>query len=92
VTPASVGASADSSERQKPVLTARQVEILGLVAEGLSSKEIGERLYISKRTVEYHLREAYDRLGASNRVQALREAWSRNLLPAATAVTVPANP
>jgi DNA-binding NarL/FixJ family response regulator len=72
--------------RQKPILTERQTEILVLVAEGLSSKEIAGRLFISKRTVDFHLAETFDRLEVSNRVQALRVAWSKNLLPAAAAV------
>jgi DNA-binding NarL/FixJ family response regulator len=80
-----------SSGREKPILTARQVEILALVAEGLSSKEIADRLFISKRTVDFHLSETFDRLEVSNRVQALRAAWSRNLLPAASAVPLSTN-
>jgi DNA-binding NarL/FixJ family response regulator len=51
-------------------LTAREVEILKLVAEGLSSKEIGERLVLSVRTVERHITNVYDKIGAHSRAQA----------------------
>ena len=63
------------------LLTPREVEVLTLVAEGRSSKEVSEQLFISKRTVDFHLSNIYTKLGASNRVQALLEASRRGLLP-----------
>jgi DNA-binding NarL/FixJ family response regulator len=52
------------------VLPPRKVEILELVAEGLSNAQIGKRLYISESTVKQHLRSAYKALGVKNRNQA----------------------
>jgi non-specific serine/threonine protein kinase len=52
-----------------PELTRRESEIAALVAEGLSNREIGERLIISKRTVDAHVEHIYAKLGLSSRVQ-----------------------
>lgn len=52
------------------VLSARQREIVGLVAEGASNSEIARRLYLSESTVKQHLRKAYKLLGVKNRLQA----------------------
>jgi len=62
-------------------LTRREVEVLTLVIEGKSSKEVADHIYVSKRTVDFHLANIYQKLGVSNRVQAFREATRRNLLP-----------
>jgi DNA-binding CsgD family transcriptional regulator len=51
-------------------LTPREREVLALIGEGLSSGEAALRLYISKRTVDCHLANIYDKLGVNNRVQA----------------------
>ena len=51
-------------------LTAREVEVLCLVAEGLSNNEIADRLYLSVRTVERHLTNIYRKIGVNNRVEA----------------------
>ncbi len=52
------------------VLRARQREIVGLVAEGLSNAQIARRLYLSVSTIKQHLRKAYKLLGVKNRTQA----------------------
>jgi DNA-binding NarL/FixJ family response regulator len=51
-------------------LKARQREILGLVVEGLSNAEIGNRLHLSESTIKQHLRAAYKALEAKNRTEA----------------------
>ncbi len=60
-------------------LTDRELEVLTLVAEGLSNREVGERLGVSARTVETHLTHVYRKLGASSRTEAairgLRQTW-----------------
>jgi DNA-binding NarL/FixJ family response regulator len=61
-------------------LTAREREILRLVAEGLANKEIGARLGISERTVKFHVGEILGRLGAPNRARAVAIAQQRGLL------------
>ena len=55
-------------------LTSREVEVLRLVALGLSNGEIGERLVVSTRTVHAHLRSIYDKLGVTTRTAAAHEA------------------
>jgi len=61
-------------------LTKREVEVLTLVIEGNSSKEVADHLYVSKRTVDFHLANIYHKLGVTNRVQAFREATRRGLI------------
>ena len=55
-------------------LTKRELEVLSLVIEGRSSKDVADALYVSKRTVDFHLANIYDKLQVSNRVQAFRRA------------------
>ena len=52
-------------------LSAREREVLLLAAQGLSSKEVAKRLYISERTVQTHLASIYDKLGSRNKTEAL---------------------
>jgi DNA-binding NarL/FixJ family response regulator len=55
-------------------LSARQLQVLRLVADGLSYKEVGAKLYLSPRTVKYHMGEIMDRLHLQNRAQVLAHA------------------
>lgn len=59
-------------------LSARQSEVLALVAQGLSYKEVGERVYLSPRTVKYHMAEIMRKLHVQNRAQVL--AYASRLL------------
>jgi DNA-binding NarL/FixJ family response regulator len=61
-------------------LTQRELDVLGLLAEGLQHEEIGRRLGISSETVRTHLRKASDRLGAATRTQAVATALRRGLI------------
>jgi DNA-binding CsgD family transcriptional regulator len=65
-----------------PQLTPREMDVLGLLTEGLSNKEIGQRLSLSPRTVNFHLDHIYSKLGVTTRteaaVYALRHGWSRS--------------
>lgn len=63
-------ASRNGDELNK-LLTPRQVEILGLVAEGLSNADISQRLYLSESTVKWHIRKILRSLGVANRAQAV---------------------
>jgi DNA-binding CsgD family transcriptional regulator len=65
---------------RQSVLSARETEVLGLVAEGLLDKEVAARLFITERTVRYHLTSVFGKLGADNRTQAVRLAEKRGLL------------
>ena len=58
-----------SQEKVLETLTQRELEIAGLTAEGLSNKEIGEKLYISERTVKSHLGTIFQKTGTHSRVQ-----------------------
>jgi len=58
----------------RSALTRRQIEVLRLVSEGLSYKEVGARLYLSPRTVKYHMAEIMNRLHLDNRAQVLAYA------------------
>jgi non-specific serine/threonine protein kinase len=62
------------------LLSARELEVLRLVAEGLSDKEISDRLFITVRTVRYHLTSIFSKLGADNRTQAVALAREQSLL------------
>lgn len=64
-------------------LTKREVEILTLVVEGHSSKEVADILFISKRTVDFHLDNVYGKLKVRNKMQALQRATKLGLLPRA---------
>jgi DNA-binding NarL/FixJ family response regulator len=61
-------------------LTQRELDVLGLLAEGLQHEEIGRRLGISSETVRTHLRKASDRLGAATRTQAVATALRLGLI------------
>ena len=66
----------------RPVrLTKREIEVLTLIAHGNSSKEAAEQLFVSKRTVDFHLANIYDKLQVNNRVQAFRAATKLGLIP-----------
>jgi DNA-binding NarL/FixJ family response regulator len=61
-------------------LTAREMEVLELLAEGLPNKAIARRLRISDQTVKFHVASITGKLGASNRTDAVRRAVRRGLL------------
>ncbi len=61
-------------------LTDREEEVLALVAEGLSNRQIGERLYISTKTVSVHVSNVLAKLGVSGRAEAVDVAHRRGLL------------
>ena len=60
-------------------LTPREVEVLGLVAEGLTSAQVAHRLFLSPRTVEAHLTSIYHKLGVTSRAAAIRFALEHGL-------------
>jgi DNA-binding NarL/FixJ family response regulator len=66
------------------VLTAREVEVLRLLARGLSNKAIAETLVVSVRTAEHHIAGIYAKVGAHNRAEATTYALRNGLLPPAT--------
>jgi DNA-binding CsgD family transcriptional regulator len=63
-----------------PVLTPRETEVLALVAEGLTNRQIGERLFISEKTASVHVSRLLAKLGAGTRGEAAAIARRRGLL------------
>lgn len=67
--------------RAGEMLTRRELDVLRSSADGASNREIAARLWVSRETVKYHLANAYRKLGVGNRVDAVRVAAARGLLP-----------
>jgi two-component system, NarL family, nitrate/nitrite response regulator NarL len=61
-------------------LSGRESEVLALVADGLSSADIGRRMHLSEGTVKTYIRRAYEKLGVSSRAAAIAEAMRRGIL------------
>jgi two-component system nitrate/nitrite response regulator NarL len=64
----------------RPLLSARELEILKLISNGLSGPEIGSRLYISSSTVKTHVKSVLDKLGVNDRAAAVAEGMRRGLI------------
>lgn len=62
-------------------LTPRELEILAMMAEGLSNREIAERAFVSENTVKTHASRVLDKLGAARRTQAVQRARELRLVP-----------
>ena len=69
-----------TAERTGPNLSAREREVLSLVATGLSSPEVARRMNLSTTTVKTHLQRVYEKLGVSDRAAAVAEAMRQRLL------------
>src|SRR3989441_4356910 len=67
-------------DRKAETLTAREVEVLQLLAFGHTNKDIAEQLFISPDTVKTHLEHIFEKLGASDRTAAVAEALRRHLI------------
>lgn len=63
-----------------PELTPRELQILQILADGVSPQEVAERLYISPKTVRNHLTKVYDKLGVNSRSQAIVEALRHGMI------------
>jgi DNA-binding CsgD family transcriptional regulator len=68
-------------QQQSLGITARELEILTLVARGLSNREIAEQLFVSENTVKTHCSRTFDKLGAARRTQAVQKGKELGLLP-----------
>ncbi len=78
---AAAGHDPPPTRRELPAgLTDREVEVLQLVAEGCSNRQIAERLVISRRTAEYHVQQIYLKIGTSSRAAAAMFAMEHRLL------------
>jgi DNA-binding CsgD family transcriptional regulator len=71
---------ASTDDRLVEELTARERDVLALVADGHSNREIAARLDISEHTVKFHLASIFGKLGVSTRTQAVRRALEWGLI------------
>jgi len=71
----------DSAHLAHLGITPRELEILGLIAAGLSNREIADRLFVSENTVKTHSSRLFDKLGARRRTQAVQLAKEARLIP-----------
>jgi DNA-binding CsgD family transcriptional regulator len=62
-------------------ITPRELEILQLIAEGLSTREMAERLFVSENTVKTHCSRLFDKLGVNRRTKAVQVGQAIGLLP-----------
>ncbi|HEY0761671.1 MAG TPA: LuxR C-terminal-related transcriptional regulator [Pyrinomonadaceae bacterium] len=62
-------------------ITKRELEILELIAQGMSNREIAEKLFVSENTVKTHSSRLFDKLGAKRRTQAVQIAKELGLIP-----------
>jgi NarL family two-component system response regulator LiaR len=72
---------ADETRVSQLGITARELEILGLIATGLSNREIAGRLFVSENTVKTHSSRLFDKLGAKRRTQAVQIGKTARLIP-----------
>ena len=72
---------ADPARREALGITKRELEILELIAEGLSNREIAERICVSENTVKTHSSRLFDKLNAKRRTQAVQLGKERGLIP-----------
>ncbi|MFI6516448.1 response regulator transcription factor [Spirillospora sp. NPDC050679] len=70
-----------AARRAAPALSAREGEVLALVARGLTNAEVGRRLHIGEATVKTHLLRIFAKLGVSDRTAAAVTAMERGMLP-----------
>jgi NarL family two-component system response regulator LiaR len=72
---------ADETRVSQLGITPRELEILGLIATGLSNREIAGRLFVSENTVKTHSSRLFDKLGAKRRTQAVQMGKTARLIP-----------
>lgn len=81
--PISVGGpfTLNESKLRELGVTPRELEILQLIAQGLSNREIADRLFVSENTVKTHSSRLFDKLSAKRRTQAVQRGKELGLLP-----------
>jgi DNA-binding CsgD family transcriptional regulator len=80
--PAPIGSfTLDEKRLSELGITPRELEILGLIAAGLSNREIADRLFVSENTVKTHSSRLFDKLGARRRTQAVQLGKQAHLIP-----------
>jgi ATP/maltotriose-dependent transcriptional regulator MalT len=71
----------DEARVNQLAITPRELEILDLIATGLSNREIADRLFVSENTVKTHSSRLFDKLGAKRRTQAVQIGKNARLIP-----------
>jgi DNA-binding CsgD family transcriptional regulator len=71
----------NSARQQQLGITARELEILAAIAQGLSTREIAEKLYVSENTVKTHSSRLFEKLSAKRRTQAVQMGKEAGLIP-----------
>lgn len=71
----------DEAKREEVAITPREMEILELIAQGMSNREIAEKLFVSENTMKTHSSRVFDKLGARRRPQAVQLGKEFGLLP-----------
>jgi NarL family two-component system response regulator LiaR len=71
----------NTAQQQSLGITDREIEILNLIARGLSNREIATQLFVSENTVKTHCSRTFDKLGAARRTQAVQRGKELGLLP-----------
>lgn len=71
----------DAHQLTELAITPRELEILNLIAAGLSNREIADRLFVSENTVKTHSSRLFDKLGARRRTQAVQLGKEARLIP-----------
>ena len=79
--PAPAPFARDAAAVERLGVTPRELEILELIAAGLSTREIAGRLFVSENTVKTHASRLFDKLGARRRTQAVQLGKERGLIP-----------
>ena len=71
----------DDTEIKRLGITKREYEVLGLIAQGLSNKEIADKLFVTTSTIKTHTSNLFLKLDASRRTQALQRAKELQIIP-----------
>ena len=71
----------NSKKLEELEVTPRELEILELIAKGMSNREIAEKLFVSENTVKTHSSRVFDKLGAKRRTQAVQMGKEFGLIP-----------
>lgn len=79
--PASASFTVNESAVERLNLSKRELEVLQLMAKGLSNREIAERLFISISTVKTHSNKLFDKMGVKRRTQAIERGRQNGVIP-----------
>ncbi len=71
----------NEQEQSKRGISGRELEVLQLIAQGLTNQQIADRLFVSLNTIKTHSSNLFSKLGASRRTQAIQKAKELQLIP-----------